>query len=104
MQFMFVWAFLLIVFPIANAIISMIFANYILVPIFPDCSPPENAVTLVAAFVIGMIFSVYTGDMLASLETIYLVKIFKTYAVCSQNDIYQYMYTVFVDLLHLFTA
>ena len=60
MQFMFVWAFLLIVFPIANAIISMIFANYILVPIFPDCSPPENAVTLVAAFVIGMIFSVYT--------------------------------------------
>ena len=50
---MFVWAFLLIVFPIANAIISLIFANYMLVPIFPDCSPPQSAVTLVAATVIG---------------------------------------------------
>lgn len=52
-QFMFVWAFLLIVFPIANAIISLIFANYMLVPIYADCPPPQEAVTLVAAFVIG---------------------------------------------------
>lgn len=52
-QFMFVWAFLLIVFPIANAIVSLIFANYMLVPLFSDCEPPESAVTLVAAVVIG---------------------------------------------------
>ncbi|XP_067932268.1 Y+L amino acid transporter 2-like [Watersipora subatra] len=55
LQFIFVWAFLMIVFPIANAIIALIFANYILVPIFPDCSPPGNAVTLVAAFVIVLL-------------------------------------------------
>jgi len=55
LQFMFVWAFLLIVFPIANAIISLIFANYILVPIYQDCTPPNTAVTLVAAFVIVLL-------------------------------------------------
>lgn len=53
-QFAFVWAFLLIVFPIANAIISLIFANYMLVPFFTGCEPPGTAVTLVAAFVIGV--------------------------------------------------
>jgi len=54
-QFLFVWAFLLIVFPIANAIISLIFANYILVPIYANCPPPADAKTLVAAVVIGKI-------------------------------------------------
>jgi len=47
------WALFLIAFPVANAIISMTFTNYALVPIFPDCTLSQHAVTLVVGFILS---------------------------------------------------
>lgn len=50
--FLFLWVALLIIQPTSNAIAGITFANYILEPIYAGCSPPDNAVRLVAAVVI----------------------------------------------------
>ena len=50
--FLFLWVAMLIIMPTGNAIAALTFANYILQPIFPTCTPPENAVRLFAAIVI----------------------------------------------------
>lgn len=53
-SFLFLWASVFIIMPVSNAIISLAFANYILQPLWGnDCSPPDSAVRLVAAFAIG---------------------------------------------------
>lgn len=50
--FLFLWVALLIIQPTSNAIAGITFANYILEPIYSGCTPPDNAVRLVAAVVI----------------------------------------------------
>ncbi|XP_035825161.1 large neutral amino acids transporter small subunit 2-like, partial [Aplysia californica] len=47
--FLFLWVCLVVIIPTGNAITALTFANYILQPFFPDCGPPQNAVTLLAA-------------------------------------------------------
>ncbi|KZS10590.1 Uncharacterized protein APZ42_024871 [Daphnia magna] len=51
--FLYLWAALLIIIPVSNAIIALAFANYILQPIWGACSPSDSAVRLVAAFAVG---------------------------------------------------
>ncbi|XP_022255693.1 putative L-type amino acid transporter 1-like protein MLAS [Limulus polyphemus] len=50
--FLFLWVALLIIMPTGNAIAALTFANYILEPFFPGCTPPPNGVRLIAAVVI----------------------------------------------------
>ena len=50
--FLFLWVALVIIIPAGNAITALTFANYILEPFFSNCSPPSNAVRLLAALVI----------------------------------------------------
>lgn len=50
--FLYLWVALLIIMPCGNAIAALTFANYILQPLYPTCTPPENAVRLIAALVI----------------------------------------------------
>lgn len=50
--FIFLWMCLLVIVPTHNAIQSLTFANYLLEPFFPDSSPPENALRLIAAAVL----------------------------------------------------
>ena len=52
--FLFLWAAVLIIIPVSNAIIALAFANYILQPIWGPCAPSDFAVRLVAAFSIGI--------------------------------------------------
>lgn len=53
--FLFLWVALLIIQPTSNAIAGITFANYILEPMYAGCSPPDNAVRLVAAVVICLL-------------------------------------------------
>ncbi|KAH7636579.1 Y+L amino acid transporter 2 [Dermatophagoides farinae] len=54
-SFLFLWVSILIIQPAGNAIAAMTFANYILQSIYPTCSPPANAVRLIAAIVIVLL-------------------------------------------------
>ncbi|XP_013785942.1 large neutral amino acids transporter small subunit 2-like [Limulus polyphemus] len=56
--FLFLWVALLITMPVSNAIAALTFANYILEPFFPDCTPPPNGVRLIAAVVICLLLFV----------------------------------------------
>ncbi|XP_076333155.1 Y+L amino acid transporter 2-like [Tachypleus tridentatus] len=53
--FLFLWVALLIIMPTGNAIAALTFANYILEPFYPHCTPPANCVRLIAASVICLI-------------------------------------------------
>lgn len=46
--FLFLWVAMFIIMPAGNAIAAITFANYLLQPLY-DCSPPDNAVRLIAA-------------------------------------------------------
>ncbi|RWS23101.1 large neutral amino acids transporter small subunit 2-like protein [Leptotrombidium deliense] len=50
--FLFLWVSMFIIIPASNAITGLTFANYILQPLFPNCTPPENAVRIIAALLI----------------------------------------------------
>ena len=52
-MYRFLWVALLIINPCSNAIAAMTFANYILQSLYPTCSPPENAIRLIAAIIIS---------------------------------------------------
>ncbi|XP_055940600.1 large neutral amino acids transporter small subunit 2-like isoform X3 [Argiope bruennichi] len=53
--FLFLWVALVIIVPGGNAITALTFANYILEPMFSTCTPPPNAVRLLAALVICLL-------------------------------------------------
>lgn len=53
--FLFLWVALVVINPTGNAITALTFAQYILTPFFPTCSPPDSAVKLLAAVVICLL-------------------------------------------------
>ncbi|XP_046580344.1 Y+L amino acid transporter 2-like [Haliotis rubra] len=53
--FLYLWVAIVIIIPTGNAITAMTFANYILQPAFPDCGPPDTAVSLLAALCITLL-------------------------------------------------
>ncbi|XP_057378917.1 Y+L amino acid transporter 2-like [Daphnia carinata] len=72
--FLYLWAALLIIIPVSNAIIALAFANYILQPIWGACSPSDSAVRLVAAFAVGVLAYINCCNMrwVAKLQTIFM--------------------------------
>jgi amino acid transporter len=57
-SFLYIWVALLVIMPTGNAIIALTFANYILKPIFPECSPTDDAVRIIAGLVITLLTAV----------------------------------------------
>ncbi|XP_015924443.1 Y+L amino acid transporter 2 isoform X2 [Parasteatoda tepidariorum] len=55
LAFLYLWVFILIIGPVGNAIASLAFANYMLVPFFPYCSIPPSAIRLIAALVLCLL-------------------------------------------------
>lgn len=72
--FLYLWAALLIIIPVSNAIIALAFANYILQPIWGACSPSDSAVRLVAAFAVGVLAYINCCNMrwVAKLQTVFM--------------------------------
>lgn len=48
-SFLYLWVALFILVPTGNAITALTFAQNILKPLWPECKPPEIAVSLLAA-------------------------------------------------------
>ncbi|XP_060607117.1 large neutral amino acids transporter small subunit 1-like [Ruditapes philippinarum] len=55
--FLCLWINFIIICPVGIAASSLIFATYVLKPIFPDCDPPVTALRLLAAVVVTFIVS-----------------------------------------------
>ncbi|XP_064641691.1 large neutral amino acids transporter small subunit 1-like isoform X2 [Lineus longissimus] len=53
--FLQLWVNLIVIRPTAQAIVSLVFANYALQPFFPSCVVPDPAVRLLAALCIGIL-------------------------------------------------
>lgn len=51
--FLCLWINFIIICPVGIAASSLIFATYVLKPIFPDCEPPATALRLLAALVVS---------------------------------------------------
>lgn len=51
--FLFMWVALIVIVPSGNAILSLTFSYYLLQPFWPECDPPDLAVRLISAAVIG---------------------------------------------------
>ena len=51
--FLYLWSCLLVIFPAANAVIALTFAQNLLQPFFQDCKAPYSAELLLAAAAIG---------------------------------------------------
>lgn len=50
-SFLYLWVALFILVPTGNAITALTFAQNILKPLWPACTPPDVAVSLIAAFI-----------------------------------------------------
>nr|CAH0107473.1 unnamed protein product [Daphnia galeata] len=72
--FLYLWAAVLIIIPVSNAIIALAFANYILQPIWGTCSPSDSAVRLLAAFAVGVLAFINCCNMrwVAKLQTVFM--------------------------------
>lgn len=57
-SFLFLWVTVMIIIPGGNAVAALTFANYLLQPIYLDCPLPEDAVRLVAVFILVTLISV----------------------------------------------
>lgn len=64
--FLFLWVAILIIIPTGNAVLGLTFSYYVLQPVFPDCDPPEWAIRLLSACVIGKRYP-HISPQLASL-------------------------------------
>jgi len=57
-SFLYLWSALLVIMPTGNAITALTFANYVLEPFYPECSPPSDAVRIIAAMLICLLTAV----------------------------------------------
>lgn len=55
--FLCLWVNFIVISPVGIAASSLIFATYVLKPIFPDCEPPAAALRLLAALVVTLLVS-----------------------------------------------
>ncbi|XP_045204849.2 large neutral amino acids transporter small subunit 1-like [Mercenaria mercenaria] len=56
--FLCLWINFIIICPVGIAASSLIFATYVLKPVFPDCEPPATALRLLAALVVTLLVSI----------------------------------------------
>ncbi|WAQ99219.1 YLAT2-like protein, partial [Mya arenaria] len=61
--FLCLWINFIIISPVGIAASSLIFATYVLKPIFPDCEPPAVALRLLAALVVTLLVSLNCLDV-----------------------------------------
>lgn len=54
--FLCLWINFIIICPVGIAASSLIFATYVLKPMFPDCEPPSTALRLLAALIVSEYF------------------------------------------------
>jgi len=57
-SFLYLWSALLVIMPTGNAITALTFANYVLEPFYPECTPPTDAVRIIAAMIICLLTAV----------------------------------------------
>lgn len=57
--FLCLWINFIIISPVGIAASSLIFATYVLKPIFPDCEPPATALRLLAALIVSKYASIH---------------------------------------------
>lgn len=70
--FLFLWGIITILIPTRNTIVALTFANYILLPFFPNCNAvPVAAVKLTAASVIGKLKVLYFINSYKSIDKTY---------------------------------
>ncbi|XP_021950140.1 Y+L amino acid transporter 2 [Folsomia candida] len=71
--FLFMWVALIVIVPSGNAILSLTFSYYLLQPFWPDCQPPDLAVRLISAAVIGLLTAIncYNVKWGANLQTVF---------------------------------
>ncbi|KAH3842181.1 large neutral amino acids transporter small subunit 1-like [Dreissena polymorpha] len=55
--FLCLWINFIIICPVGIAASSLIFATYVLKPLFPDCEPPASALRLLAALIVTLLVS-----------------------------------------------
>ncbi|KAL0274072.1 UNVERIFIED_CONTAM: hypothetical protein PYX00_006587 [Menopon gallinae] len=61
--FLYLWVALFIIVPTGNAITALTFAQYILQPIWPSCTPPLAAVRLIAALITCLLTAINCYDV-----------------------------------------
>ena len=78
-SFLYLWSALLVIMPtgscllrksekykpncLGNAITALTFANYVLEPFYPECSPPSDAVRIIAAMLICRLTQTKAGKL-----------------------------------------
>ncbi|CAG5119905.1 unnamed protein product [Candidula unifasciata] len=70
--FMSLWMNFIIINPVCVAASTLVFATYVIRPLFPDCEPPEAAVRLFAALIIAVIVGLncYNVTLVTKLQMI----------------------------------
>ncbi|CAH1795818.1 unnamed protein product [Owenia fusiformis] len=81
--FLYMWIFLLITAPTANAIIALTFAEYIVYPFFPDCQSPEVAIRLLAAGAIALLTFVNCASVNVATKVQNVFTVIKILALCT---------------------
>ncbi|RUS79295.1 hypothetical protein EGW08_012950 [Elysia chlorotica] len=56
--FLCLWMNYLLITPVTAAASSLVFANYMLRPLFPDCEPPRDGIQLLAALIIALLVAI----------------------------------------------
>ena len=54
--YLFAWTTFLILLPASRSVMAIIFAQYAIKPVYPDCEPPPEVLKLVASAVLGKCF------------------------------------------------
>jgi len=74
-SFLYLWDAVFIFVPTTNAIMGLTVANYLAQPLFPDCSPPDTALRLIAAVCITFLtwLNCYSTKITSSLQNVFMV-------------------------------
>ena len=84
--FLCLWINFIIICPVGLAASSLIFATYVLKPIYPDCDPPATVLRLLAAIIISKYISSTTSfEELSQFIVIYLPCVIKFILTCESH-------------------
>ncbi|CAH1795816.1 unnamed protein product, partial [Owenia fusiformis] len=81
--FLYMWTFILISAPTANAVIALTFAEYVIYPFFPDCPSPDLAIRLLAAGAITLLTFVNCASVNVASKVQNVFTVIKIVALCT---------------------